>query len=108
MSTNNSNYDKEQVKEIIIRELSALHAEGALDDDIAASEREQQAESALTVSDLRRIEDAGHESASGYILDRYGLNVEDFDSERELHAAVAEKRSELREQQRASTPGRSF
>lgn len=93
------NYDKGQLKRIIARELSQMAESGELKQQAAADEREQLAESALVVRDARRISEGNYSSASSYILDEYGVSVEDFSDTEELQAALATKRSELREQQ---------
>lgn len=95
----------EKLKRVLARELSEMQASGELDDLTAAEEREQLAESAFTVKDLRKFEQSDAETASGYLLDTYGINSEDYDSSEELHAALRAKRSELAEQQVGRRPG---
>lgn len=95
----------QKLKQVLARELAEMQASGELDDLTAAEEREQLAESAFTVKDLRKFEQSDAETASGYLLDTYGINSEDYDSSEELHAALRAKRSELAEQQVGRRPG---
>lgn len=103
--SDNNNTDTETLKRVLARELSEMQANGELDDLERAEEREQLAESAFTSRDLQKLEESDAESPSEYILDEYGVSVEDYSDSEELRAALSAKRSDLREQQVGRRPG---
>lgn len=89
-----SSENTEKLKQVLARELAEMQASGELDDLTAAEEREQLAESAFTVRDLRKFEESDAKTPSAYLLDEYGISADSYDDSEELHAAVSAKRAQ--------------